>query len=343
MPRIRVEPEDFVVEEEALYPPIGEGNHTHLWIEKRLRTTDGVARELAQAARVPAREVGYAGRKDRVAVTRQWFSVPELDPAAARSLELRGARVLDAVRHPHRLRVGQLRSNRFRLRVRDVDRAAAEAAGKRLDEMARHGMPNRFGQQRFGRDGANAERGAEILRRPSFHGDRRDALLMVSALQSAVFNQVLDERAGRLGRLLDGDVVVVHATGGHFVVRDLRADQSRAESFEVSPTGPIFGTKMLRPRGEAAALEAAVMERFGLPPLAALEVPRGLRVYGDRRSLRIRITDVRHEWSDGSLLLELTLPSGSFATVLVEELFPGRLEDASGGGGHPSEDADEAH
>lgn len=343
MPRIRVEPEDFVVEEVALYPPIGEGGHTLLWVEKRLRTTDDVARELARAARVPAREVGYAGRKDRVAVTRQWFSVPELELAAARSLELRGAQVLEAVKHPHKLRVGQLRGNRFQLRVRDVDRSAAKEAGERLEQVLRHGLPNRFGQQRFGRDGRNVERGAEILRRPSFRGDRRHALLMVSALQSAVFNEVLEARAGRLDQLLDGDVAVAHQSGGCFVVKDPEMEKSRVESFEVSPTGPIFGTKMLHPRGEAAKIEEAAMDRFDLPPLSELEVPRGLRVYGDRRSLRVRLGEVRQEWNDGSLLLDFTLPSGCFATVVVEELFPGRLEDASSGGGHPSADADEAH
>lgn len=341
MPRIRAQPEDFVVEELSLFPPIGNGNHTHLWVEKRLRTTDDVARDLARAAGVPPREVGYAGRKDRHAVTRQWFSVPELDPEKARELELPGARVVEAVRHAHRLRVGQLRGNAFTLRVRDVDRAAATAAEERLDEMLAHGMPNRFGRQRFGRDGGNVARGAELLRSGQLRGDRRQALLMISALQSAVFNQVLAERAATLDRLLAGDVAVSHATGLCFVVQDPEREAARVASFEISPTGPIFGTKMQRPRGAAAALEDAVMARFELPSANALAVPRSLRLHGERRALRIRLEDARARWDDGVMELAFTLPPGSYATVLVEELFPDKLDE--GPNDHPLKDADEAH
>lgn len=341
MPRIRTRPEDFVVEELPLFPPIGEGTHTHLWIEKRLRTTDEVAHDLARAAGVPPREVGYAGRKDRDAVTRQWFSVPELDPETARGLELPDARVLEVVRHAHRLRVGQLRGNHFRLRVREVDGEAAEHAAQRLAELRRRGLPNRFGRQRFGRDGGNVARGAALLRGGRLHGDRRQALLMVSALQSAVFNQVLDERADTYDRLLEGDVAVSHATGLCFLVRDPERERDRLASFEVSATGPIFGTKMQRPRGAAAALEDAAMARFDLPPASALEVPRGLRLHGGRRALRIRLDDVRSAWAGGVLELEFTLPAGSYATVLVAELFPGKLDEA--GSSLPPEDADEAH
>ncbi|HEX9731520.1 MAG TPA: tRNA pseudouridine(13) synthase TruD [Thermoanaerobaculia bacterium] len=340
MPRIRAQPEDFVVEELPLFPPTGEGTHTHLWIEKRLRTTDDVARDLARAVGVPPREVGYAGRKDRHAVTRQWFSVPELAPEQARGLELPDARVLDAVRHTHRLRVGQLRGNRFRLRVREVDAEDAERAAERLDELRRRGLPNRFGRQRFGRDGGNVARGTEMLRGGRLRGDRRQALLMISALQSAVFNQVLDARADSYDRLLEGDVAMTHATGLCFPVREPEAETERLASFEVSPTGPIFGTKMQRPRGAAAAIEDAAMARFDLPPASALALPRELRLHGGRRPLRIRLEDVRSDWDDGVMGLDFTLPAGSYATILVAELFPGKLEE---GTNDLPEDADEAH
>ncbi len=341
MPRIRAEPEDFVVEEVPLYPPIGEGMHTLLWIEKRLANTDGIARALARATGVPLREVGYAGRKDRDAVTRQWFSVPELAPAAARELELPGARVLAAVRHPHKLRVGQLKGNRFRLKVREVDVDSAHLAEERLEEILCRGLPNRFGRQRFGRDGANIKRGAEILAGSRVRGDRRHALLMVSALQSAVFNRVLDERD--LDQLIAGDVAVVHATGGHFLVNDPASESARLKSFEVSATGPLFGTKMQRPRGDAAKLEDAAMAHFDLPPSIALRPPSGLRVYGARRPLRVRLEDVRTEWADDTMMLVFTLPAGSYATVLVEELFAGEVEEGQRPAVDPVEDADEAH
>ena len=103
-PRLRATPEDFLVDEVAAFAPSGEGSHTFVRIEKRLRTTTEVARDLARAAGVAARDVGFAGRKDRMAVTRQWFSLPGVDPERALSFDLPGVRVLEAARHPHKLR-----------------------------------------------------------------------------------------------------------------------------------------------------------------------------------------------------------------------------------------------
>jgi len=184
-------------------------------------------------------------------------------------------------------------------------------------------------------------RGAEMLRDGRLHGDRRQALLMISALQSAVFNELLDARAATYDRLLEGDVAMTHATGLCFVVREPEREAERLASFQVSATGPIFGSKMQRPRGAAAALEDAAMARLDLPPANALQVPRGLRLYGGRRVLRIRLEDVRTAWDAGVLELEFTLPAGSYATVLVTELFADKLDE--GTNTHPLEDADEAH
>src|SRR5438046_977051 len=115
MPLLKATPEDFIVEELPLYAPSGSGSHTWVEIEKRLRTTEEVAAELAAVAGTDPGSVGWAGRKDREAVARQWLSVPGLDPARARTLDGRGWRVLQAAAHPERLRLGELRGNRFRL------------------------------------------------------------------------------------------------------------------------------------------------------------------------------------------------------------------------------------
>jgi len=327
MPRYRVEPEDFVVEEVPLYEPTGEGQHTYLWVEKRLRTTDEIARQLARAAAVRPREVGYAGRKDRRAVTRQRFSVPGLDPEEALALELDGARVLEAIRHRHRLRLGQLVGNRFRLVVREVAEEEARGAEERLAELVRRGIPNRYGPQRFGRHGDNAERGLEILRSKRVRGDRRKAWLMVSALQSQVFNRVLERRAESYDRLLAGDVAMIHSSGGLFRVDDPAAEAERAERFEISPTGPIFGGKMKKPAGEVAELEAAVMTELGLEEVENLEPPRGIRLDGSRRPLRIEPRGLEAELRDDRLELAFELPSGAYASVLLEELFPAGLDE----------------
>ena len=114
MPRIRCRLDDFEVEEVPLYPPCGEGEHTFLLIEKSGIDTEAVVRDLERELRVPRLGIGYAGRKDRWAVTRQWMSVPRLEPAAALAVAGQSWRVLEALKHGHKLRTGDLVANRFR-------------------------------------------------------------------------------------------------------------------------------------------------------------------------------------------------------------------------------------
>ena len=319
-PRLRESPEDFVVDEVPLYEPSGEGSHTFLRVEKRMRTTDEVARALARAAGVRAGDVGYAGRKDRMAVTRQWFSVPGLEPGQALGLELAGAKVLEAIAHQHKLRTGQLKANRFSLCVRGVDEQHLERAQRALRTLSQLGMPNRFGEQRFGRDGDNAERGRELLLGKVRAVDRRKARFLVSALQSAVFNRVLEQRPLRLDELEAGDVAMVEASGGLFHVEDVERENARAAAFEISPTGPIFGRKSKEATGRPGEREAAACEALGVPPRSQLQPPRGIRIPGTRRALRVRPVGFEMDCELDVLQLKFELPRGAFATVLVEEL-----------------------
>ncbi len=318
VPRI-AGPEDFRVEEVPLYTPTGVGVHTFVRVEKRLRTTEDVARALARAAGVVAGDVGYAGRKDRVAVATQWFSVPGLEPDRALGLSLPGARVLEAVRHGHKLRTGQLRGNRFRIALRDVDRHAVAQAEARLERAGRVGLPNRFGDQRFGRDGQNVARAQALMAGRGGGGDRRRARFLVSALQAAVFNDVLAARSPDWDRVESGDVAVVHASGGLFRVDDLAAETPRAASFEISPTGPIFGTRVIEPDGDVAQRERAALARYGID-LDRVRIP-GVRLRGARRSLRVRPTAVSMRGFEAGIELRFTLPPGCYATVVLEELF----------------------
>lgn len=338
MPRIRVTPEEFAVDEVPLYAPSGTGGHTFVRVEKRDATTEQVAAALARAAGVTAGEVGYAGRKDRRAVARQWLSVPGLDPERALALELPDARVLEAARHPHKLRTGQLRANAFAIAVRGVDAAAAARARERLAELERLGLPNRFGVQRFGREGDNAERGRALLEGRLRVRDRRAARFLVSALQAAVFNEVLARRPLALDRVEAGDVAQVVASGGLFVVEDEAREAPRAAAFEISATGPIFGSGRQRePAGAPAARERAALEACGV---AAWRSPRGLQVRGTRRPLRVPVRGAVAEYAGDALRLRFELPPGSYATVLVEELVGaveegGGPDDAGAGGGLP--------
>jgi tRNA pseudouridine13 synthase len=317
--RIAASPEDFLVDEVPLYAPAGEGPHTFVRVEKRLRTTEELVRDLARAAHVRPAEIGYAGRKDRVAVTTQWLSVPGLDPDAALALTLPGARVVDARRHPHKLRTGQLRGNRFEIVVREVDAETLRAVPGRLEGWQREGMPNRFGPQRFGWDGGNLERGKRLLAGERIGADRRHARFLLSALQSAVFNAVLARRGLPLASLEPGDVAVVHASGGLFVVEDAEREAPRAAAFEISATGPVFGTRVLSPSGAVAEREREVLAEFGIDP-DALRAPPGIRLRGARRSLRVRPEAAEAAAEGDKLRLCFTLPSGSYASVALEEL-----------------------
>ena len=148
--RIKVERADFHVREIPLYTPGGQGDHTYVTIEKEGLTTFRAISRIAQALRINPRAIGYAGLKDAHAVTVQMLSLGDVDPARVRSLELSGIRVLDVSRHTNKLKIGHLRGNRFSVRVRDVSASALPAAQAILDVLERRGVPNYFGEQRFG-------------------------------------------------------------------------------------------------------------------------------------------------------------------------------------------------
>lgn len=365
MPRLRVHPRDFQVEEVALYEPSGEGSETWLWIEKQERNTEDVARALAHAVGVEPAKVGFAGRKDRRAVTRQWFSVPaparHFEGLGLEGLELSGVTILDRQPHTHGLRLGDLKGNRFRLRLREVNAAEAQAAADALVTIAERGLPNAFGQQRFGRQrfgrqrgerhANNVERGAEILRRilagqGGRRGARRRDRFFLSALQAAVFNRVLDRRHDSFDALIPGDLAL-DPRGGLTMVTALAPDpktvDERLRRFELSPTGPLFGSKLRPTRGEAAAIEDAALADLDLAPMQQLQVDlsrnRRFRLTGARRPLRIPVTvDWNHQVDEEVFDMEFELPPGSYATVLVERLFPDNLEEVLGD--HPGDDVD---
>ncbi|HYQ80690.1 MAG TPA: tRNA pseudouridine(13) synthase TruD, partial [Anaeromyxobacteraceae bacterium] len=264
------------MEEIPAYPPQGSGPHLWLLVEKRGLTTREVVRSLAGALSVPEREAGFAGLKDKQAVTTQWLSFPvarDPDPAA---LGGEGFRVLQASRHQNKLRTGHLRGNRFRVVVRGGDLARGRAAAEAL---AFRGLPNFYGPQRFGAEGDNAEVGRTLLLGrlddPRVRRAGRDRFLRrlcISAYQSLLFNRWLAERIadGLFARALPGDVMRRLPAGGFFVCEAPEAEQPRLDRFEISPAGPMFGHKLPPAAGEAAAREARLLqaEGIGLPDFA---------------------------------------------------------------------------
>ena len=324
---LKTKPEDFFVEELPAYEPSGAGDHTFITVEKRGLNTLDVVQQLAAVLGIPARDIGYAGLKDRQSVARQRLSVPSISPDQLRGLALDGLHVLDAVSHPHKLRRGHLRGNRFRIRLRRVHPEAAERAPAILDVLTTRGVPNGFGPQRFGVERQNHLAGHALLhnnRAALKHLDvpnprsRRYRSLYLSAYQSYLFNRYLARRIenGTFDAVIAGDVAKKHATGGLFVVENPSAEAHRATAFEISATGPIFGYRMMEARDEAGQVEQAVLAEEGL----TLESFRPARLKGTRRILRWHPDELAWEIIGDDLVLEFTAPKGAFATALLREI-----------------------
>ncbi|MDO1528635.1 tRNA pseudouridine(13) synthase TruD [Fulvimonas sp. R45] len=317
--RLRSIPEDFRVEEILGYDADGSGEHALLWVEKRDANTDWVARELARFAGVPPLDVGYAGLKDRHAVTRQAFTVqlagkPDPDWSA---FPHEGVKVLAATRHARKLKRGALRGNRFVLVLREVqgDRARTEGV---LAAIAARGVPNYFGEQRFGREGGNVAQA-----RAMFAGrrvDRARRSILLSAARSQIFNAVLAARVerGAWDAPLDGEIWSLAGSRSWFGPEPFDdALAQRLARGDIHPSGPLWG------QGEPPAADVAgALER----EVAAMhaDLAQGLaaaRMEQERRPLRLSPKDLHWRWlADDALELSFELPAGAYATVVVREL-----------------------
>lgn len=318
---IRATPEDFRVDELDAFAASGQGEHLLLTVEKRGMNTAFAAQRIARWAGVPDMGVGYAGLKDRHAVTRQRFSVhlPKKQAPDIATLESPELRVLKAEWHARKLPRGALAGNRFDLHLRDVqgDRPAIEA---RLQAIAARGVPNYFGEQRFGREGGNV---ADAL---AMFGGRRvrkeQRSLLLSAARSELFNRVLAARvrSGCWDTPLDGEVWMLEGSRSVFGPEPWNDTlAARLAAFDIHPTAPLWGAGPLRSEGAARALEeAAVAEPPGAGLCAGLEAA-GLRQ--ERRATRLRPAELAWDWPAPDVLrLTFVLPPGAYATTVLAEL-----------------------
>lgn len=320
---------DFIVEEIPAYLPSGSGEHLFLWIEKEGVSSEELLKHVSRCCQVPPRDIGSAAMKDRHAVTRQFVSIPARQSEGLRRLEFtneRGSvRLLHATRHTNKLRTGHLKGNRFSILLRDVAADAHRVAEQVVERIRQFGVPNYFGDQRFGYEGDTARLGLSLLRGTSTPDDippskRRFLLkLALSAGQSVLFNRVLAERLqeGLLHRVLVGDVLQVEASGGLFLCEDSGVDQVRRDAGEVVPTGPMYGPKMKSPAAEVLQREMRVL---GLADLSETDFCRYPELtQGTRRPLSIRPQELRLQMEDEGLRFQFDLPSGCYATVLLRE------------------------
>lgn len=319
-------PEDFIVDELPAYSPSGEGSHTFVRIEKRgLTTAEAVAR-LCRALDVKPNEAGVAGQKDRQALTRQWISLPNVEPERALATQLEGVRVLAAARHGNKLRTGHLAGNHFTMTVRGVGAAAVERAQAIVARLVADGLPNYFGPQRFGARGDNAVRGKQLLGSTTRRVPPTEKRMLVSAYQSELFNRFLDARIDDklMTTALVGDVLKKSDTGGLFTVdaTSLADAQARLTARALVVTGPMFGHKMMAPPPDSAAgaREQAILAEEHID--AAAFAVLGRLAEGTRRPLTVPVgaASVRAGDSVDALVLEFMLPPGAYATVLLAEV-----------------------
>ncbi len=326
--RLRASPEDFRVDEILGFDPGGEGEHVFLYLEKRRLNTVELLRRVAALSRVPDRDIGCAGLKDRNAVTRQWVSVrlagrPEPDwEELARGGEVA---VLRVARHRRKLRRGVHRGNRFSLRLREVS-GDLDGLQRRLETVRREGAPNYFGQQRFGRDGATLEQARQWVAEGGPRIARHRRSLYFSALRGYLFNELLAARVqdGTWNRPLPGDVCLLAGSRSLFECDTVDATLlRRAAEGDIHPGLPLWGRGEVRAAGRSAVSRLAP----GAAAICAFLEARDLELAW--RATRLLADDFCWQFcDDGSLQLDFELGAGGYATALLAECV--RFDDASG-------------
>ncbi len=318
---IRTTPEDFIVDEVLGFDPDGDGNHALIHIRKRNTNTEWLARQLAELAGVPLSEVGYAGLKDRHAVTTQFFSVnlsgkvePEWQALASDEIT-----ILDVDRHHRKLKRGNLLENRFRITLRGLNGECSDLE-QRLQLIREQGVPNYFGLQRFGHAGGNLDKARALFSGELREPDRHLRGLYLSAARSWLFNQVLSARvaAGSWNRALPGEALLMNNTTSTFTVRILSSEiERKVATGELHPGGPLWGRGKPTCLADVLALEQAVLTD-------EMVLREGLEKAGmeqERRALRLPVKGLQWQFISPEVLqLEFALSAGAYATSVLREL-----------------------
>jgi tRNA pseudouridine13 synthase len=317
--KIRTVPEDFIVHENLAFEPSGEGEHVFLQIQKTGENTEYVARQLARFANVRQRDIGYAGLKDRHAVTTQWFSVwlPGKSEPDWMAFATDNMKVLQTVRHARKLKRGVLSGNRFEITIRDWQGDQAKTIGQ-LGLIKANGIVNYYGEQRFGNQGQNINKALAMFRGDKVKREQRS--LYLSAARSYLFNQILSERVTTVSwnKALVGDTYMFDGSKSCFKSQLPDAEiLHRLEVKTIHPTGVLWGKGEVDVSGEALVIEQRIVDGYA-------ELAQGLVTFGvekTRRALRVNVENLEWQFSDQTTLqLCFTLPTGSYATSVLREM-----------------------
>ncbi len=318
-------PRDFVVDELPLYEFSGEGEHLVLKVRKKSLSTWEMLSSIAKALNIKVRDIGYAGLKDKHAMTTQYISLHKKYEADVDALELEGIKILEKHYHNNKIRTGHLRGNRFFIRLKKVTPADAKKIEQAMKHIKDVGLPNYFGFQRFGNDGNNHEVGEAIVSGKHKERNKKVRTLMINAYQSYLFNGWLDARLkfveqahmngddamiygdAPLG-LMQGDIAMHYPQTRAFKVEDPKADLQRIASHSIVVGGLLAGKKSIRAEGLPRELEEPFDKDTGID--------------GARRHAWTYVEDIETKYrsSDGWMELHFSLQKGSYATVLIEQI-----------------------
>lgn len=315
--------EDFIVEEQLPITFTGDGEHFYLQIEKVQQNTRWVAKQIARSLSISNRLVSYAGLKDRQSISRQWFSVhlPGKGEPNWSDLEgIEGVQLLKVEKHNKKLKIGMLSRNRFHIVLRDFE-ADKEQVQERLNIIKQSGVPNYFGHQRFGWNGANLLEARRFFQDDNIKIDRDERSLYISAARSFLFNIILSQRiqAGNWQQCLEGDAMMFDEGNSYFVVSEDEVEVTHQRILQqgLSPSGALWGQGLLDTTSSVAEIERKVAQDF-------IEFAQGLESLGlsqQRRRLICHISDLHSEWlAEDKLALNFSLSSGCYATSVLREL-----------------------
>ncbi|MGR3807082.1 tRNA pseudouridine(13) synthase TruD [Pasteurella testudinis] len=318
--RLKAEFSDFIVKEKLGYEMSGDGEFVALKVRKTDANTLFVGEKLAAFAGISAKNMGYAGLKDRHAVTEQWFCLhlPGKATPDFSQFALDGVEILEITRHNRKIRIGSLQGNHFEILLRDLHESAD--LQQRLQHIAKCGFPNYFTEQRFGRDGNNLTQALRWAKGEIQVKDRKKRSFYLSAARSELFNLIVAQRIEDQlhDTVLNGDVLQLQGSHSWFVATaDQLGDlQSRLQRHDVGLTAALIGSQPLATQAEAAEREQAVADRY--PELLALMHKE--RLQNARRLMLARAQDLSWQFEQDGLRLRFYLDSGSYATALVREL-----------------------
>lgn len=332
-------PRDFTVEEIPLYDFTGKGEHLILKIRKKEMTTWEMLDVLSNHLGIRRRDISYAGLKDKHAMTIQYISLPAKLEAKLSSFSHEKIKILDTTRHNNKIRVGHLKGNRFEIRLKKVLGVQKDKLDSVLKWIKQNGVPNYFGNQRFGTNGTNWEEGKKLLEGTLKMRDRKTREFLMGAYQSYLFNKWLAKRMelnlllekfsetetetllslpqGSLKgvksqpnffKLLEGDLMMHYPYGKLFEATDPKAEAERFATKDTAPTGLIPGTKTKRAAGTAGLLEKMFDEE--------------IKLYGARRYAWVQVTEIGKQYVEEKAHYELSfvLPKGSYATNVLDVL-----------------------